>query len=130
MNVVCCSPDWRFKDYEWHTTETAESIHRLHITAPYTLILTLNAPKKQTRKFTAAKLQKQMYHPQICNIKNSKTIGQTVQIQMRQLIMSCLIQIYTVFKFNYFNICHFNGLRMYLNMHEWVCYRSSPCINR
>ena len=48
-----------------------------------------------------------MYH-----IENSKTREQTVQIQMKQLILSCLIWIYTVCKFTYFhsaNLFHFYG---------------------
>ena len=63
------------------------------------MYLTLQVPEKQMTKFTPAKFKK-MFCPRYT--ENSKNIGQTVSIQMRWLIMSSLIRIYTVGKFNCF----------------------------
>ena len=51
--------------------------------------------KKQMTQFTSAKLQK-MFSPTLIHTENSKTSGQKVLFQMRWLILSCLIRIYTI----------------------------------
>ena len=53
-------------------------------------------------------------------IENSKARGQTVSAQMSQLIMSCLIRIYTVCSFSYFLLwcfMHYNLFGLHLKLH-------------
>ena len=57
--------------------------------------------KRQMTKFTSAKLEKNI-SSKLYQTDNSKTRGQTEWTQMRWLIMSHLIWIYSVCEFNFF----------------------------
>ena len=70
--------------------------------------LTFKGTKKKTTKFVSAKFHKKSFvQPIICHIRNSRIRGQTLWLQIWQLIISCLIWIFLCLQIQLFHFGHF-----------------------